>query len=191
VLFALTGEKCPPDEVPCYSTWPTIFVRQSEGWQIVELKEDLMHYSWTHVAAAPSKGYFWGFLEYTVEGPGHELPLLLSLDGGQSWRLILIPKPIYLAGFSSFSMGVDGRGELRMEDPFLEWDSSSAQSPAATRRFWLYTTEDWGQTWRRDEKPELDVLEEGTGPSGDPWECERSLVEDEPLTPECALPEHG
>jgi hypothetical protein len=152
VYFNLTGGgRSQEDFMGMYNSWPTILVQLPEGWQVVDLKDGFYHFKWAHVAAAPEKGYLWGFLEWTIEGPGHEIPVVFSDDGGKTWRHVAsIKKPSYLAWFHSFKMGPNGKGTVEMlldGPPFPE-----------IRRMFTYVTSDWGRTWKRSGRPKVSVL---------------------------------
>lgn len=152
VVFGITRGSPEP-----YDTWPVIFVLTQQGWQLVSLDTDFKRFTWSHVAIAPAKGYLWGFLEYTVEGPSADVPVLMSTDAGKTWRHVAsVPKPDFLASFHSFSMAPNGQGTLQLR-------LAGAPSPGR-RRFFTYVTRDWGKTWKRSGRPTVDVLEDGRAP---------------------------
>jgi hypothetical protein len=183
VFFNLTGGNLPGQEPEPYNYWPTLLVRIPEGWRVVDLREDFLSYEWSHVAAAPGKGYYWGFLEYTVEGPGWEIPIILSMDGGRTWsHAASIKKPDFEAMFHSFEMDTKGRGRLRV--------TSDKDCAPGTRKIFTYVTSDWGRTWRRSPSVEISALKEGVPPTPS-LPCGLAAQRlPTPLPEECKLPEY-
>lgn len=164
-----------------YDSWPTILVKHSEGWRVVNLQERFSRYIWRHAASAPRKGYFWGFLEYAVEDAGSEWPLIMSRDGGRTWtHVTTIQKPDREATFVSFEMTATGRGRI-------QWLSRKGAPPGMRKRFTSVTT-DWGRNWRKGPTVELSVVEEGREPANDTpcWVAVTNLPE--PLPEACRFP---
>ncbi|WP_224369200.1 hypothetical protein [Hyalangium versicolor] len=181
VFFNITRGSLSEQTPDPYDSWPTILVRLPEGWRVVDFREKFHKYLWSHAAAAPSKGYFWGFLEYGVEDAGSELPLIMSMDGGRSWaHVATLQKPDREATLFSFEMNMQGQGQLR-------W-MSRKDAPPGTRKIFTSVTTDWGKTWRQEPSAEVSTLREGqTPPNGAPcWVAVRNLPE--PLPEECQFP---
>jgi hypothetical protein len=164
-----------------YDSWPTILVRLPEGWRVVDFREKFFRYMWSHAAAAPGKGYFWGFLEYSVEDAGDELPLIRSTDGGRTWaHVATLKKPDREATLESFEMDAKGRGELQVV--------SRRGAASGTRKVFTFLTTDWGKTWRLAPSVKVSVLKAGRVPPGDVpcWVAVRNLPE--PLLEACRFP---
>jgi len=92
-------------------------------------------YGWVGAASLPSKGLYWGVLDYQVEGTAHALPLIWSKDGGRKWSfLALVEKRHFADTFKSFGMDENGNGQLAI-------DSNDDLG------FYVLETKDFGKTW--------------------------------------------
>lgn len=181
IFFNFTRESLSARSPDPYDSWPTILVKLPEGWRVVDLQERFSQHIWIHAAAAPAKGYFWGFLEYAVEDAGSELPLVMSTDGGRNWaHVATLKKPDREAILLAFDMKAKGRGQLQMV--------SHKDAAPGTRKVFTYVTNDWGKTWRKAPSVELSVLMEGRVPPNDApcWVAVRNLPE--PLPEACRFP---
>ncbi len=102
----------------------------------------LKSYDWTHASQLVSKGYFWGFLEFQVEGTAHEVPVVFSSDSGKTWSLqAFIPKHHFTDEFRDFGIDESGRGYIILK-----------RSDVLAEKEWgfdVFTTQDFGKTWSR------------------------------------------
>lgn len=137
----------------------------------------LKSYDWTHASQLVSKGYFWGFLEFQVEGTAHEVPVVFSPDSGKSWSLIaLVPKNHFTDEFRDFGIDESGHGYLILK-----------RSDALAEKEWgfdVFTTKDFGKTWS---KPRFyrNLTE---AKSADWSECRFGMQMTAKLPKACALP---
>lgn len=182
VFFSLTGGNLPGQEPEPYNYRPTLLVRLPEGWQVVDLGKSFLRHRWIHAAVAPTKGCYWGLLEFAAAGPGWEIAVLLSVDGGRSWSHVAsLKKPDYEATLESFEMDIRGQGRLRLV--------STKESAPGTRRIYTYKTSDWGRTWRKSASVEVSVLVDAS-PSPEGSACGAAVQRlPEPLPQECRFPE--
>jgi hypothetical protein len=183
VFFNFTGGNLSGQPPQPYNDWPTILVGLPEGWRVVEFKEGFSQFMWSHAAAAPEKGYLWGFLEYSVEDGGKEIPVVMSVDKGRTWaHVATIEKPDHEATLQAFEMNTKGEGQIQVA---LEKDAAPG-----TRKIFTYVTKNWGKNWRRGSSFELSALEAGRVPRDDVpcWVAVRNLPTT-PLPEVCRFPE--
>lgn len=182
IFFNLTAA-APSEQAPQSDAfWPTILVRTPEGWQAVDFRKEFSRYMWSRAAAAPSKGYFWGLLEYAVESAGHESLVIMSADGGKTWtQTAALEKPDEDAVLRTFEINTQGRGQL-------QWISEKSSGSGA-RTVTTYVTRDWGRTWRKAPASDLSALLEGQPPPENfpCWVAVKNLPE--PLPEQCLFPE--
>ena len=125
-------------------------IRVTEGSvsRDVALPGELDGCTWVHAARSLSSPWIWAVAEFSIEGPGWELPILASDDGGATWfHLATVPKPYYLAEFESLRMRADGTGTLTM---FLEDYGQIGDSGGRARDWWEIV-----RSWRSDEVPPM------------------------------------
>lgn len=183
VLFGFTGGNRQGEPLKRYNSWPTILVRLTEGWKVADLQEGFFQFNWVHAAAAPSKGYFWGFLEYTVEDAGKEIPVIMSADGGKTWKHVAtLEKPDLEAVFQHFEMSATGSGRVDL--------ASEKGTAPGTQKIFSYVTNDWGKTWSKPDPVRTSVLvKASSSPSDFPcWVAVQNLPD--PLPDPCRLPGH-
>ena len=78
-----------------------VLVRDTGGWRFIDMDDDAFDQStWVYAGATIDRKWTWGVIDDDVEGPGWDLNIVFSSDGGRSWRSIgTVTKPIYLAWF--------------------------------------------------------------------------------------------
>jgi hypothetical protein len=136
---------------------PVIFRHEPDGWKAIDFNVERFApgYTWIHVAASREKPNIWAIAHWSSEGPGPEVEIIFSGDGGKTWRHIAtVPKPNWLSELTCFRMGPDGHGTLvfrRNEDE------------GGDIGFYRYQTSDGGKTWSKPEY-EQDVLEKAAEP---------------------------
>jgi hypothetical protein len=138
---------------------------------------EFFKYGWVFTAQLPSKGYYWGFLDYQVAGPGHEIIVLWSKDSGLSWgELSPIKKNSYLDEFYTFSMDEFGLGSAIVKR-FDEGSNGSAG-------FDVFKTNDYGQNWSTPVflKSVLNFIDTSKA------NCTFSMRATKLIPPECAIP---
>ena len=123
-------------------TDPYIFIEENGSWRSIALPYQKHHFVYAARTADGDRAY--AIVENTPEGPGHELPLFMSDDGGRTWKQIAsIKKPYWMGYFHDFTMDKDGRGALTIE---LETEVITG---LALRGLFTTTTKDWGKTWSK------------------------------------------
>jgi hypothetical protein len=137
----------------------------------------LKSYDWTHASQLVSKGYFWGFLEFQVEGTAHEVPVVFSSDSGKTWSLLaFIPKHHFTDEFRDFGIDESGRGYIILK-----------RSDALAEKQWgfdVFTTQDFGKTWS-----EPKFYRNLTQAKNSDWsECRFGMQMTAKLPKGCALP---
>jgi len=182
VFFGVTSGNTPTGPSERYHTWPSLVVRLPEGWRMVSLEQGFSRFVWVHAAAAPSLGYLWGFLQYSVEGPGSAIPVIMSMDRGKTWaHVATIKLPDEDAVLRAFEINPKGRGHLRVE--------SGRDTPSGTRRLFTYFTRDWGRHWSARPTVEVSLLQQGNVPQGEVpcWVAAQNLPS--PLPEACLYPD--
>lgn len=131
-------------------------------------------YGWVGAAALPSKGYYWGILDYQVEGTAHSLPILRSNDGGKKWTfLALVEKRHFADTFKSFGMDEKGNGQIAVDNN----DDLG---------FYVFDTKDFGRTWSA---PRFFTSVTRLGKEL-PEECSFGQTPLKKMDKKCALPTH-
>jgi|GEM_PF-4028298 len=164
------------DEQSTYIFRPAIALKTSKSSPVeFVVLESLARYDWVGAASLRSKNYFWGLLDYRVEGSAHSLPLLWSPDAGRSWSLIArVPKIHYADAFRSFGMEENGRGHVS----FVPYDVENG--------FYIVETSDFGKNWSKP-RSYLDLsssnilLKDG---------CAFGMNPVQKIASQCALPAH-
>ena len=138
---------------------------------------EFFKYGWVFTAQLPNKGYYWGFLDYQVEGPVHEIIVLWSKDSGLSWsELSPIEKNSYLDELYTFSVDENGSGSAIIKR-FDEAGNGSAG-------FDVFKTSDFGQTWSTPvfSKSIFNFIDTSK------TNCTFSMRATKLIPPECAIP---
>jgi hypothetical protein len=126
-----------------YGFRPAIIVKASpQAAPLFVSFPKLKSYDWTHASQLVSKGYFWGFLEFQVEGTAHEVPVVFSSDSGKTWSLIAqVPKHHFTDEFRDFGIDESGRGYIILK-----------RSDALAEKEWgfdVFTTDNFGKSWSK------------------------------------------
>jgi hypothetical protein len=150
-----------------YKDFPVLFVKSGRfsDWKTVNLKNDFLNFRWTHVFSDPTSERYWGLLEYMIEGPGSDIPVIYSEDDGKTWvQISAVPKPHHMATAKDFRMSSDGKGYVELElDHGILLDLKGRRG--STRRYRALTS-DWGKTWRLNlDRFEVDVLQGALPPN--------------------------
>ena len=125
---------------------PGVFVGGDGGWAEADLPEGAgaEQTSWTFVGRAPDRPEVWAIAEIAVAGPGHDLELVSSRDGGQTWHHYALSKVTRFARFESLHMTRDGAGAVTV---LLDEDGAQSEVDSPEPGYYTYTTTDGGRTW--------------------------------------------
>jgi hypothetical protein len=136
VIFGQIGQ-CAP--VGCR---PAIFVQKGGAWVIHDFADQsFYHLGWVYVAADNDRRRFWGVLDSQVEGPAWSLRVVVSEDGGQTWKVgESLRKPYYLSSFHSFEFSPDGTARLEVAHD----EDAGYGAPLG---LYVYRSKDGGLTW--------------------------------------------
>lgn len=121
---------------------PVIYRREAGGWSVMDFDVEPFAQGcvWAGVYAAADSGKIWAIAEWEMEGPGTNLEIVYSGDGGQTWQHIAsVEKVFWTASLDSFRMNSKGQGRLSTR---LDDDITSIACG-----FYVYHTADWGRTW--------------------------------------------
>lgn len=137
VIFGQVGQ-CDP--IGCR---PAIFVESAGKWTQFEFADErFYHLGWVFVGADQKQNRFWGVLDSQVEAPAWSLRVVLSDDGGKSWRVgPSLPKPYYQSGLHTFEMSDKGRG-------YIEVGLDDDAGYGAPTGLYVYESKDWGFSWK-------------------------------------------
>jgi len=121
---------------------PAILANIDAQWVVLFFEGDLLsQYGWEYVARNHKRTQMIAVLDCQIAGPGWELVILASSDGGQTWELrSTLRKVCYYAGFHDFVMDRNGKGRLTilLDDDYT--DNIKAG-------LYHYRTTDAGYTW--------------------------------------------
>lgn len=99
-----------------YNSHPSIVVGKNGEWKSLELT-GFERYGWESPLYFTNAGEVWAFLDYTVEGRMHAVPVIYSADFGQTWEVrSSIEKPKFTYAIQRFQMSAKGEGFATFKD---------------------------------------------------------------------------
>jgi hypothetical protein len=141
VFFSSYEKKDLDPEKSFYEFSPAIVVKRadSENAEFITWNE-LAKYGWVGTAQLPEKGYYWGFLDYQVEGYASEVIVIASFDSGKTWiQLPSLDKDYFADEFYAFTMDENGSGTATIK--------RSGEGSDETKGFDIFKTSDFGRSW--------------------------------------------
>lgn len=137
-----------------YAFHPAIAIQRAkgQGTEFVSWPK-LEGYDWVSAASSSDGKHAWGFLEHSVEGPGWEILVLWSEDGGRSWsQLPSLRKHHFSDVFHSFAMTAQGKGQAALR--------RTGEGDDGRRGFDVFVTLDFGRSWSHGEFVASDIVVE-------------------------------
>ena len=124
-----------------YEFGPSIIIKRGDKSPAEFLSwPELTKFGWVSAAQLPSKGYYWGFLDYQVEGLGSEVLIFWSRDSGKTWsQLSSLKKKAFSDEFYAFTVDELGSGTATIK--------RYGEGIDGTEGFDVYLTNDFGQSW--------------------------------------------
>jgi len=121
---------------------PAIFVENAGKWTQFEFADEkFYHLGWVFVGADQHQTRFWGVLDSQVDAPAWSLRIVLSEDGGKTWKVgPSLRKPYYQSGLHTFEMSANGVGHIEVA---LD-DEAGYGAPTG---LYVYESKDWGYSW--------------------------------------------
>jgi hypothetical protein len=130
---------------------PQIIVRLDHQWRQATLR-DLQGDEFVYAGYCKPRNEYFAILQFAVEGPGQDLDIIHSTDGGRTWSMLAsVTMPHYWAAFAGFRMERNGRGELT-----VRYDDDNESVP---RGYYHYHTADGGRTWHGPQLAADDLTE--------------------------------
>ncbi len=149
-----------------YGFIPSIVVQKQKP-EVVFFPE-YTNYGWVYASELVAKKYYWGVLDYQVEGNSNEAIVIWSQDEGKTWsKLSVIEKAHFDDHFQSLSFNNRGIGFA-----LVSGDTGT----------YKYSTADFGRTWSKPEVYESQSEEPRS--SG----CAFSMQAPAILSEKCSLP---
>jgi hypothetical protein len=159
VIIVKRGDKTPAE----FISWP-----------------ELIKYGWVSAAQLASKGYYWGFLDYQVEGSVNEVMVIWSPDSGKTWSQLSSLKKDYFADeFYAFTMDEAGNGTATIK--------RSGEGTDETKGFDIFTTKDFGKSWAAPVFQKSDVNLVNTFDE----ECAFTMKPTTKIPADCAIPSNS
>jgi len=127
------------DEDPV-NTVPIIATKNQDAWSALPLAADgLPNPGWKFVGAGPTKKEIWAGLDTVIGDPGPVFLLAHSMDGGETFSLQSIKKPVTRCEFFDFAMNADGHGRATVS---LD-KATNGKGPG----LYHFDTTDGGKSW--------------------------------------------
>lgn len=121
---------------------PVILIHDGTEWRTM-IETPFAGSRWQYAARSTEGSRVYAITDQEVEGPGGDLPILVSEDGGWTWvHMASIKKPNYLSVLQSFTLDSDGHGTLTVV-------LGDVESIVGThmRAYFTSLTTNWGRTW--------------------------------------------
>ncbi len=152
VIFARAPDPR-PGLLPSCGDLPVVLTTLGSKWWITNTR--LHSWYWTDIWTTADRGRIWAVLDFSCEGPGNEIILLFSSDGGWTWRTLSKVDQGYFQSYDILRMAPDGRGTLIIDQsgedigiPCPEDAESAEFKTHHTCKGWdLHQTNDGGVTW--------------------------------------------
>jgi hypothetical protein len=166
-----------PDE-SFYEFGPAVIVKRDDKSPAEFISwPELIKYGWVSAAQLASKGYYWGFLDYQVEGLVNEVMIIWSSDSGKTWTQLSSLKKDYFADeFYAFTMDEEGNGSATIK--------RSGEGTDETKGFDIFTTKDFGKSWSLPVFHKSDVNLVNTFDE----ECAFGMKPTQKIPSDCAIP---
>lgn len=161
-----------------YEFGPVIIVKRDvKSPAEIVIWPELLKYGWISAAQLSSKGLYWGFLDYQVEGLVNEVMIIWSQDSGKTWSQLSSLKKDYFADeFYAFTMDEEGHGTATLK--------RSGEGTDETMGFDIFKTKDFGKNWSNPIFHKSDVNLINTFND----ECTFSMKPTKKIPVDCAIP---
>lgn len=135
---------------------PAILVDDGEGWETI-LDSSYEGRHWVYASRSTDWKRIWAIWDNFVQGPGPELTVIRSDDGGRTWQHVInIRKPYWYSRLSDATFDMNGHATLTIN--VFDTGAMGASPPMAVRC--ITRTTDDGKTWSNYEF-EWDVVRDG------------------------------
>jgi hypothetical protein len=143
------------------ATEPVIAYKDAAGnTQVLKVADErLKDGTWMFIASGPKHGEIWGVLDAGLDAMQVNILLAHSIDNGETFSLVPIPKPDRRADYDSFCLDKSGYGRLSV---FLAGD----EKRHLKQGYYNYLTTDGGATWSSPQR-EPDALKKADDISDD------------------------